>query len=85
MEDPPHGLWGELVSAYAGGYFQPYLGQGVDVGLAGQWTDICYQRLGHGHENNSSGLNDVGESQGQNLGQLPAAPTTWGRLKTLYR
>jgi len=62
-EDPPHGLWGELVPAYAGGYFQPQLGQGQSVGMTCSWADICYQ----------------------NLGVVPTAPTTWGRLKTLYR
>jgi hypothetical protein len=41
-EDPPHGLWGELNPAYAGGYVQPYLGQGVNVNFMGTWTNICF-------------------------------------------
>jgi len=41
-EDPPHGLWGELVPAYCGGYFQPQLGQGVPVGLTATFSDIFY-------------------------------------------
>ncbi len=45
-EDPPHGLWGELVPAYAGGYFQPQLGQGQPVQLACTWRNICYENLG---------------------------------------
>ena len=41
-EDPPHGLWGELWPAYAGGYVMGYLGQGVDVSFDGKWENICY-------------------------------------------
>ena len=58
-----HGNWGELCPASPGGYFQPYLGQGQDVGLTATFADICYQ----------------------NLGATPTAPSSWGRLKTLYR
>jgi hypothetical protein len=42
-EDPPHGLWGELVPAYAGGYVQGYLGQGVNVDFQGSWANICFE------------------------------------------
>ncbi|HTO90197.1 MAG TPA: hypothetical protein VMJ70_03620 [Candidatus Sulfotelmatobacter sp.] len=46
-EDPPHGLWGELVPAYAGGYFQPVLdGSGNPYSMACTWMNICYEDLG---------------------------------------
>jgi hypothetical protein len=45
-EDPPHGLWGELVPAYAGGYFQPNSGHGIPVGLVATFSKICYENLG---------------------------------------
>ena len=45
-EGAVHGNWGELWQAYAGGYLQPYVGQGQPVGLTGQWVDICYQNVG---------------------------------------
>lgn len=41
-EDPPHGLWGELVPAYAGGYFQPQVGGGLPVGMTATFSNICY-------------------------------------------
>jgi len=45
-EDPPHGLWGELVPAYAGGYFQPELdGTGNPYNLSCTWQNICYENL----------------------------------------
>lgn len=45
-EDPPHGLWGELVPAYAGGYFQPVLdGSGNPYNLTATWTNICFTDL----------------------------------------
>ena len=37
-----HGSWGELCPAYAGGYVQPYLGQGIPVGFTAKWLDIAY-------------------------------------------
>jgi hypothetical protein len=45
-EDPPHGLWGELVPAFAGGYFQPVLdGSGNPYVLTATWANICYNDL----------------------------------------
>ncbi len=44
-EDPPHGLWGELVPAYAGGYVQCYLGNGVPVEFQGKWENICFDNF----------------------------------------
>ena len=44
-EDPPHGLWGELVPAYAGGYLQCYLGQGTPVSFQGKWENICFDNF----------------------------------------
>src|SRR5206468_11471531 len=46
-DDPPHGLWGELVPAYAGGFFMPllYTHAGQNVTLACQWSNICYEIL----------------------------------------
>jgi hypothetical protein len=41
-EDPPHGLWGELFPAYAGGYMMGYLGQGSNVNFQGKWENICF-------------------------------------------
>lgn len=41
-EDPPHGQWGILQPARAGGYIQAYLGQGAPVDFRGTWTNICY-------------------------------------------
>jgi len=58
-----HGEWGALCPAYAGGYVQPYLGQGLSVGLTASFFDIFF-------EGPTATL---------------AVPTTWGRLKTLYR
>ena len=39
-EDPPHGLWGEMVPAYVGGYFQPRITPGV---FAASFSDIFYE------------------------------------------
>ncbi len=41
-EDPPHGLWGILQPARAGGYVQCFLGQGDAVNFRAQWSNICY-------------------------------------------
>lgn len=41
-EDPPHGLWGMLSPAYAGGHFQPRLGNGVPVGVQATWSNLTY-------------------------------------------
>ena len=62
-EDPPHGLWGELVPAYAGGYFQEAGGNGVPRVLVASFRNICFE----------------------NLGSTPTRPSSWGKLKTLYR
>lgn len=46
-EDPPHGLWGELVPAYAGGYVQlPGTATGTPVGILGTFGNICYYNNG---------------------------------------
>jgi hypothetical protein len=42
-EDPPHGLWGALYPHYAGGYVQPFLGQGVAVDFKADFGGICFQ------------------------------------------
>jgi len=46
-EDPPHGLWGELYPAYAGGFFQPYgpVANGTAMNLTASFTNICYEAL----------------------------------------
>lgn len=44
-EDPPHGLWGELVPAYAGGFFMPFVFSSPNLSLNCQWSNICYQAL----------------------------------------
>ena len=61
-ENPPHGVWGMLSPARAGGYMQAYLGQGDPVNLRTEWTNICYDAQ-----------------------PVPAAPATWGRIKSDYR
>jgi len=37
-----HGSFGELFPAYAGGYVQPYVGQGTPVEFKGDWANICF-------------------------------------------
>jgi hypothetical protein len=44
-EDPPHGQWGILNPAWAGGYMLDKLGNGNDVTLNAQWNDILFQDL----------------------------------------
>jgi hypothetical protein len=61
-EEPPHGLWGILNDAHAGGYIQAYNGQGTPVNFRGEWTNICYDAH-----------------------PVPAASSTWGRIKADYR
>jgi hypothetical protein len=42
-EDPPHGLWGILSPAYAGGHFQPFLQGGNALAEAkAEWSDISF-------------------------------------------
>lgn len=41
-EDPPHGQWGMLQPAEAGGYFQPRLGNGSNVLVTASWSNIEY-------------------------------------------
>jgi hypothetical protein len=41
-EDPPHGLFGELFPAYAGGYVMGYVGNGTNVNFKGTWSNICF-------------------------------------------
>ena len=41
-EDPPHGRWGILSPAYAGGYSQFYNGQGTAHTFRTEWSNICY-------------------------------------------
>ena len=41
-EDPPHGQWGMLSPARAGGYSMGYLGQGEPVNFRAEWSNICY-------------------------------------------
>jgi len=38
-----HGEYGALCPAWAGGYLQPYLGQGFPVGLTATWGDIYFE------------------------------------------
>lgn len=47
-EDPPHGLWGILSPAYAGGHmqFNNMSGSGVGSNLNVVWGDITFQDLG---------------------------------------
>jgi hypothetical protein len=43
-EDPPHGLWGMLSPAYAGGHFQPFLQGGNPAAAASAvWSDIEFE------------------------------------------
>jgi hypothetical protein len=46
-EDPPHGLWGCLNDARAGGYVQAFVaGDPVfATGSHAEWTDVCYENL----------------------------------------
>jgi hypothetical protein len=63
-EDPPHGLWGILDPASAGGFFQPRLDPGnFNSNLRATWSNVCYM----------------------NLQPVPTQPSSWGRLKSLYR
>jgi hypothetical protein len=41
-EDPPHGLWGSLYPAFAGGYMQAYVGNGTPVNFVETWANICF-------------------------------------------
>jgi hypothetical protein len=42
-EDPPHGLWGILSPAYAGGHFQPFLqGGNAEAALHATWSNISF-------------------------------------------
>jgi hypothetical protein len=61
-EDPPHGRWGILSPAYAGGYVQGYNGQGTPVNFRGTFENICFEAF-----------------------PVPAASSTWGRIKSDYR
>jgi hypothetical protein len=64
IEDPPHGLWGELFPARVGGYLQsPNNNSGGQWNWTATWWNIGYQ----------------GD------GATPAARSTWGQLKTLYK
>ena len=46
-EDPPHGLWGILNEATAGGYIQLAISEGPDdADFAVQWIDIMFEDLG---------------------------------------
>lgn len=44
-EAPFHGNWGELTTAYAGGYAQQSGGNGDPVGMVTTFTNICYEPL----------------------------------------
>jgi hypothetical protein len=45
-EDPPHGLWGILDPASAGGFFQPRMEPGnFDSNLRATWSNVCYTNL----------------------------------------
>lgn len=45
-EDPPHGLWGILDPASAGGFFQPRLVPGdFNSNLRATWSNVCYENL----------------------------------------
>ena len=42
-EDPPHGVWGILTPAYAGGHFQVFGGSDpIPTDLSAEFTNICY-------------------------------------------
>ncbi|MBK8165109.1 MAG: hypothetical protein IPK64_03980 [bacterium] len=46
-EDPPHGLWGLLNPAHAGGYMQfNNMSGSADLTLVGSWSEISFQDLG---------------------------------------
>jgi hypothetical protein len=46
-EDPPHGLWGMLTPATAGGHFQFFLQEGAeDAGVMVEWANITFVDLG---------------------------------------
>jgi len=43
-EDPPHGLWGMLSPAYAGGHLQAFLqGGNPDAQIQAVWSNVSYQ------------------------------------------
>jgi hypothetical protein len=42
-EDPPHGVWGILTPARAGGQIQALLGNGNQVDFQGTWTNIFFE------------------------------------------
>lgn len=45
-EDPPHGLWGCLTPAFAGGFMQYFIGGSPDGGNAHcEWSNICFESL----------------------------------------
>ena len=47
-EDPPHGLWGILSPAYAGGHvqFNNMVGAGDGANLQAEWANIAFEDLG---------------------------------------
>jgi hypothetical protein len=46
-EDPPHGLWGLLNPAHAGGYVQfNNMAGSAGLTLVGSWREIAFQDLG---------------------------------------
>jgi hypothetical protein len=45
-EDPPHGLWGILSPAQAGGYMQFFVAQSGPTGAVhGQWSEIAFEPI----------------------------------------
>ncbi|MDZ4803717.1 MAG: hypothetical protein SGI90_02485 [Candidatus Eisenbacteria bacterium] len=45
-EDPPHGLWGMLTPATAGGHLQYFVGGSPNGGNArAEWSNICFEAL----------------------------------------
>jgi hypothetical protein len=62
-ENPPHGLWGILQPAHAGGYMQAQMGgPGNPTDLKAEFRNICFD-----------------------AGPTPAEPTTFGKIKSIYR
>lgn len=59
-EDPPHGLWGILNEATAGGFLQFFLGEGAnDADANVVWGDILFEDLGTVVATENSSWGDV--------------------------
>lgn len=59
-EDPPHGLWGMLTPATAGGHFQFFLQEGADDALVlVEWANIDFEDLGDAVANDATTWSQV--------------------------